>query len=145
VQRDLAEVGIRAEIIVMEWNAYLGMWFNGVPAAEGGKIPIHTQAMGWDTNQLLGSYIGSGNQPPNGVNFVWYANSEVDKLLEQSRAETTYDGMIQKLRDAQKLMLEERPYVYIFHSKAPYAMNNRVHWVPAAAWAQNLRQAWVSP
>lgn len=144
VQRDLAEIGIRAEIVVMEWNAYLGMWVKGVPAAEGGVIPIYTQAMGWDTNQLLGAYVGSASQPPNGVNFVWYSNPEVDKLLAESRAAKSYDAMIQKLRDAQKLMLQDRPYVYIFHSKAPYAMNNRVHWVPAAAWAQNLRKAWVS-
>jgi ABC-type transport system substrate-binding protein len=89
--------------------------------------------------------VGTASQPPNGVNFVWYTNPEVDTLLAESRTATSFDGMIQKLRDAQKLMLEDRPYVYIFHSKAPYGINNRVHWVPAAAWAQNLRKAWVSP
>ena len=38
-------------------------------------------------------------------------------------------------------MLEDRPYIYIFHGLSPYGINNALDWAPAAAWAQNLRLA----
>jgi peptide/nickel transport system substrate-binding protein len=143
VQRDLQAVGIASDIVVTEWTDYLGLWFKGVPAPKEGNAPVYTMAMGWDTNQLLNAYADSKSQPPNGVNYVWYDNPEVDKLLDEAQQTTTLKAMIAKLREAQRLMLKDRPYVFVFHSKAPYGVSKQIQWVPASAWAQNLRLASV--
>lgn len=142
VQSNLADIGVQMQIEILEWTAYLGEWFEGVPEpVEGEPVPMLSMAMGWDTNMLLGGYIGGDSQPPNGVNFAWYENQEVDRLLAAANGSTSQDELIQQLRAAQMTMLADRPYIYIFHGLSPYGISNVVDWTPAAAWSQNLRLA----
>ena len=142
VQSDLLAVGVQMQIQILEWTSYLGEWFAGVPdPVPGQPVPLLSMAMGWDTNMLLGAYIGGGSHPPNGVNFAWYENAEVDRHLEAANATTSDEDLITQLRAAQRAMLADRPFVYIFHGKSPYGISNDLDWGPASAWAQNLRLA----
>ncbi len=140
VQADLGQIGVKMEITTMEWTSYLDEWYLGVPEPEpGAPMKLLSQAMGWDTNMLLGAYVGSGGQPL--PNFAWYESAEVDSLLEAANASTTPEGLIVQLRAAQKAMMSDRPYIYIFHGLSPYGIHNAVDWTPGASWAQNLRLA----
>ena len=143
VQADFLEVGVQMQIQILEWTSYLGEWFAGVPEPEPGQpVPLLSMAMGWDTNMLLGAYIGTGSFPTSGgVNYAWYSNEEVDSLLASTGAATSEEELVSRLRAAQRAMLADRPYIYIFHGLSPYGISNDLDWAPAAAWAQNLRLA----
>lgn len=143
VQSDLLAVGVQMQIQILEWTSYLGEWFAGVPEPVAGEpIPLLSMAMGWDTNMLLGAYIGTDSFPTEGgVNYAWYSNEEVDNHLAATGAATSEEELIGHLRAAQRAMLVDRPYIYIFHGLSPYGISNDVEWAPAAAWAQNLRLA----
>ena len=143
VQSDLLAVGIEMQIQILEWTSYLGEWFAGVPEPVPGEpVPLLSMAMGWDTNMLLGAYIGTGSFPTEGgVNYAWYSNSEVDNHLAATGGATSEEELIGHLRAAQRAMLADRPYIYIFHGLSPYGISNDLEWAPAAAWAQNLRLA----
>jgi len=143
VQSDLEKIGIKSSIRVIEWTSYLGTWFKGTPAGSANEVPIYTQAMGWDTNMLLQSYVAGSSQPPNGVNFVWYDSPQVNKLLASVAKAPSQAALISRLRAAQRAMLKDRPYVYVFHGRAPFVTNNSVHWTPANAWAQRFSRATV--
>lgn len=144
VQSDLQAIGITSDITVSEWTAYLGFWGKGVPAASGNEVPIYSQAMGWDTNMLLDSYLATKSQPPGGVNFVWYSSPKVDAKLASAQKATSQDGLIDELRAAQATVMDDQPYVYVFHGQAPFAMRKDVQWEPAAAWAQRFSRAEVA-
>ncbi len=143
VQSDMLAVGIEMQIQILEWTSYLGEWFAGVPEPVPGEpIPLLSMAMGWDTNMLLGAYIGTGSFPTEGgVNYAWYSNEEVDNHLAATGGATSEEELIGHLRAAQRAMLADRPYIYIFHGLSPYGISNDLEWAPAAAWAQNLKLA----
>jgi peptide/nickel transport system substrate-binding protein len=141
IQSELSAIGIASDITVMEWTAYLGEWFKGTPAGSKNDVPIYTQAMGWDTNMLLESYVAGSSQPPHGVNFAWYENPSVDKLLGAANLAKSPQQLIQRLRIAQRQMLKDRPYVYVFHGKSAYAINKSFNWAPASTWAQSFARA----
>ena len=58
-------------------------------------------AMGWDTNMLLGAYIGTGSFPTEGgVNYAWYSNEEVDNHLAATAGATSEEELVGHLRAA---------------------------------------------
>ena len=144
IQSNLEGIGITSSIKVSEWTTYLGFWAKGTPPAQGDVVPIYTQAMGWDTNMLLGSYVASASQPPNGVNFVWYSDKSVDQSLGAGQAASSPSGLISDLRQAQRTMLADQPYIFVFHGRVPFAVQRGVTWAPANAWAQRFSRASVS-
>ena len=141
VQSNLDAIGISSEIAVTEWTSYFGFWVKGTPAADGNVVPMYTQAMGWDTNMLITSYTASGSQPPNGVNFVWYKNPRVDALFAAATKARSQAELIAKLRAAQRIMLRDRPYVFVFHGRALFGLKKNVNWQPANTWAQRFSRA----
>jgi len=141
VQSDLEKIGIKSSIRVIEWTSYLGTWFKGTPAGKGSEVPIYTQAMGWDTNMLLQSYAAASSQPPNGVNFVWYDNPRVNKLLADVAKAPSQAAVLATLRAAQRALLRDRPYIYVFHGRAPFVAQKHVRWTPANSWAQRFSRA----
>lgn len=141
IQSNLNKIGITSEITVIEWNAYLAQWFKGTPAGKANEVPIYTQAMGWDTNMLLGSYVASASQPPNGVNFSFYKSNTVDALLAAAGKARSQQQLFSRLRAAQRAMLKDRPYVYVFHGRSAYAVRKNVRWTPASTWAQSFARA----
>ncbi len=141
VQSNLEQIGIKSSIRVVEWTSYLGTWLKGTPAGTATNVPIYTQAMGWDTNMLLDSYVAGHSQPPGGVNFAFYDNPKVDRLLASVASARSEAQVVSRLRAAQRLMLRDRPYIYIFHGRSPYAMRNTVKWAPANTWAERFSRA----
>jgi peptide/nickel transport system substrate-binding protein len=141
VQSDLKAIGISSEITVQEWTSYLGFWFKGTPPGTAKEVPIYTQAMGWDTNMLLSSYTAGSSTPPNGVNYAWYKNAAVDKLLAAANDARSAQELLRRLRAAQRRMLVDRPYIYIFHGRSAYGVRDNATWSPAATWAQSFGKA----
>jgi peptide/nickel transport system substrate-binding protein len=141
IQSDLDQIGITSEINVSEWTAYLGIWFKGTPPAQGSTVPIYTQAMGWDTNMLLTSYAASTSWPPHGVNYAWYKNPKVDALLAKTKLAHSTAELFADLRAAQRLVLKDRGYIYVFHGRSAYAVKKSLQWIPANTWAQRFSRA----
>jgi len=64
--------------------------------------PFHTSAIG-------------------GFNFTKYRNARVDELLDRGRTVTNQNDRIRIYRDAQRIIVQEAPMVFIFHEKRTYA------------------------
>ncbi|OGP19293.1 MAG: peptide-binding protein, partial [Deltaproteobacteria bacterium GWA2_65_63] len=119
LQQNLAEVGIRMKIRTVEWAAFINEFID--------KRKFDAVILGWnitpDPDQF--DIWHSSKTGPKELNHVGFANSEVDRLLDEGRS--TFD--LEKRKKAyyriQEILAEEQPYVFLFVPEALPVVQNR--------------------
>ena len=91
IQQNLADVGIKVDFDVVEWNTMINLWRAGaksdtVKGANGINFSYFIQ----DPFTAFVRHINSKLVAPNGTNWGYYQEPAMDALLEQAR--TTFDG-----------------------------------------------------
>jgi peptide/nickel transport system substrate-binding protein len=143
VQSNLADIGIKVKLELMEWNSYLAMYNKGIPT--GQNIGAWCMAIGTDTAYVLDMYGHSRNHPPVGWATGWFTDPKVDAILDKANVATSWDDYIRLHQDAQKVVLADYGYVVITHDLGPYGVNKRVKgWVPSRSASQDVSRAWVA-
>ncbi len=117
IQQNLADIGVTANIVAEDWSIYLpkvlDSQFTTTILGESGQA---------DPDDFLYNPFHSDN--PN--NFGLYSNPEVDKLLEQGRLVADQDQRKAIYDQAQHLILDDSPQVFLFHSSQYEALRNNV-------------------
>jgi peptide/nickel transport system substrate-binding protein len=117
-------IGVKVELVSEEasllWNhlqagnyedAAMSFWYPDFPDAAGTLVP----------------FCYSTNTPPDGCcNFSYYANAEVDKLLDEAAAETDVARRAQLFQEVNKIVYEEAPRVWIYHIKEAMPATNKL-------------------
>ena len=115
LQEYYKKIGVTVELISEEsstlWNhlqagnyedAAMSFWYPDFPDAAGTLVP----------------FCYSTNTPPDGCcNFSYYANPEVDKLLDQAAAETDLERRAELFQEVNKIVYDDAPRVWIYHIK----------------------------
>lgn len=119
IQAFLADIGVTAKIELMEWSALLTetakgigggflLGWTGTGDADGGLVPIiHTVN------------IGSSNR-------FRYSNKELDDLLDRGGAELDEDTRRQIYVEAQDLIVDECPLIFLAVQEITAASSNKV-------------------
>jgi len=117
IQANLAEIGITTNIVAEDWSIYLPRVLEGDFAAtllgESGQS---------DPDDFLFNVFYTGN----GGNLGHYSNVELDALLEQGRQVSDQEERRAVYRQAQQLILDEAPHVFLFHSSQFEALRSDV-------------------
>lgn len=143
VQSNLADVGIRVNLELMEWNSYLSMYVKGIPT--GQNIGAYCMAIGNDSAYVLDMYGHSRNHPPVGWAVGWFNDPKVDVVLQKANLATTMKEYLDLHREAQRIVLDNYGYVVITEDFGPYGVNNRVKgWAPSRSASQNVSRAWLA-
>jgi peptide/nickel transport system substrate-binding protein len=128
IQRDLKQVGIKVNIRVIEWAAFLKNFIN--------KRNFEACLLGWgigiDPNQI--DIWNSKKTGERELNFINYQNPEVDRLLELGAS--TYDSDERKkyYDKFQEIIAEDQPYTFLFVQDALPIISSRFQGiVPAPA------------
>jgi peptide/nickel transport system substrate-binding protein len=113
IQEALREINIDVEIVQMPYadmitlqqaGDYEGMmhfqWGSDFPDAAGNLIPLFL----------------STNIPPQN-NHAYYNNPEVDRLLNESEAELDQEARLEMLREAQQIISDDQPAIFLEHFK----------------------------
>jgi peptide/nickel transport system substrate-binding protein len=118
IQKDLAEIGIKAEIKSLAQSTVIAA------GGEPDQAPLlWSGGMAWiadfpDPSNFYGPILGCGGAVPGGWNWAWYCNEELD---EKSRVA---DGMFQADKSDERLelwrsiyidIMEEAPWVPVFN------------------------------
>jgi peptide/nickel transport system substrate-binding protein len=140
LQQNLAEVGIRMQIRTVEWAAFINQFID--------KRNFDAVLLGWSLSPDPDQYDiwHSSKTGPKELNFVGFANPEVDKLLEEGRS--TFD--IEKRKKAyfriQEILAEEQPYVFLYAPDALPVVQKRFHGIhPAPAGISYNFPKWYVP
>ena len=140
IQRQLAEVGIKVKIRILEWSAFVTNFIN--------KRKFDSVIMGWTIPLDPDAYDvwHSSKTKPEELNFVSYNNPEADKMLEKARG--TFDQKERKkcYDRFQEILAEDQPYTFLYVPDALIIIHNRFHGIePAPIGLEHNFIKWYVP
>ncbi len=122
IQEALREINIDVEIVQLPYadfitlqtaGDYEGMlhytWGADFPDAAGNLIPV---------------FLSTSIPPQN--NHAYYSNPEVDRLLNESESELDQEARLEILREAQRIISEDQPAIFLEHFKWFLPMSTRL-------------------
>jgi len=118
IQSELQPAGITVNIKQETFAALL---------SDSSSHNFQAALLGWsgrpdpDGNMYSWFHTGGGN------NDMRYSNSQVDSLLEDARASSDQTKRASDYQQAEKLMLQDSPYVFINHGVSEQATTKKVH------------------
>ena len=146
IQQNLAEVGIKVEFDVVEWQALLDIWRAGAksPQAKGAQ-GINVSYTTQDPYSAFTRFKRSDLHAPNGVNYGFYSDPEMDELLEQAQLEFDPGKRDEILAKVHTKEVDEALFLWVVHDVAPRALSAKVKgFKPARNWFQSLSTAFIS-
>ncbi|OQA05887.1 MAG: Heme-binding protein A precursor [bacterium ADurb.Bin374] len=142
VLANLRDIGISCRMKVVDFPELL-------TDVQSGRTPFFR--MGFtvdypDPDNFLHSLFHSGNIGPAG-NYSRYANPRVDELLDRARFEIDAKERVALYRDAEQLIVDDAPLVFVFHYTThgiwqPYVHGMKV--TPMGTPYIAYRQLWLS-
>jgi len=138
IQYQLAKVGIKMKIRVMEWQAFLNTVIH--------PRKFESIIMGWSLALMpdARSIWHSSSDTTGGFNFVGYSNKKVDRLIEEG--ETTVNreklGMIYK--NIFDEIANDLPYLFLYVPNSITAINKDIKNVtPALIGIMHNQEEWI--
>jgi peptide/nickel transport system substrate-binding protein len=126
IQRQLAEVGIKVKIRILEWAAFVNDFIN--------KRRFEAVILGWTITLDPDAYDvwHSSKTAPEELNFMSYNNPEVDELLEKGRS--TFDQKERKkyYDRFQEILAEDQPYTFLYVPEELIIISNRFRGITPA-------------
>jgi len=124
IQADLEAVGFDVKIETYEWNTFLG---EVNPGLEGKADMAEMAWMTNDPDTLPFLALRSEAWPDKGgFNSGYYANPEVDKLLEAARVSTDQAERAELYKKMQVIVQEDAPWVFVANWKQNAVTSDRV-------------------
>ena len=122
MQSNLKAVGVTVSLQTMEWGAYLAK----LRSKEQDLFALSWMAGSEDPDMVMYPLLHSSQWTPNGPNRALYKNERFDELLAQARQTTDQAKRAQLYREAQKILVEDAPWVFVDHEIQIAATSKRV-------------------
>ncbi len=145
IKEQLDAAGFQVTLKPIDWNSLIDVFIGG-----SHKYPqydaINVSLSSIEPAQGVMKHSMSRYEPPNGWDWGYFVDHEIDKLGEQALStfdEAKRDALIQELHERDVADAED---IFIVHDLNPRAMSPRVHgFVQAQSWFQDLTPVTVSP
>jgi peptide/nickel transport system substrate-binding protein len=126
IQSQWAELGIKAEIQVMAWSAFLDQFIN--------KKNFQAVILGWTIPADPDPFAvwHSDSAGPGGLNFISFSDRQVDELIEKGRREFDVEKRSKIYRQMHRRIAEEAPYTFLFFPYSMPAVQKRVKGIKPA-------------
>ncbi len=122
IQSNLKAVGVNVTMQTMEWGAYLAK----LRSKEQELFALSWMAGMEDPDMVMYPLLHSSQWTPNGPNRALYKNDQFDKLLTEARHTTDQAKRATLYRQAQKILIEDAPWIFVDHEVQIAAMSKRV-------------------
>jgi peptide/nickel transport system substrate-binding protein len=119
IQSRLKDIGIEVKLRVVEWAAFLKEYID--------KHDFEAIIMGWTIplEPDLYDVFNSTKTKPGELNFISYANEEVDRLIDEARFNVDRETRKRAFDRIQEIFYEEVPYVFLFVPESLTAISKR--------------------
>ena len=140
VQQNLAEVGIKVEFEVVEWNTLINIWRAGAKHATArGATGMNYSYFIQDPFTGFVRHVQCNLAPPTGTNWGHYCDPEMDKLLDQVRNAFDKEEQTKVLRKVHEKYVDDALFLMVTHDVNPRAMSPKVKgFVQAQNWFQDF-------
>jgi peptide/nickel transport system substrate-binding protein len=122
IQSNLKAVGVNVQLQTMEWGAYLAK----LRSKEQDLFALSWMAGMEDPDMVMYPLLHSSQWTPNGPNRALYKNDRFDELLTQARHTTDQARRAALYKQAQKILIEDAPWVFVDHEVQIAAFSKRV-------------------
>ncbi len=131
VQQYLSQVGFSVELKAMEWNAMI----QDVVVNRDYEMSLNWWRYPADPD--LSAYLHSGSIE-NGFNLPAYQNEQLDALLEAGAQTSEISERQEAYYEAQKLMAEELPYIFLWYPQEAQVRIDELKGVPELGFGDSL-------
>lgn len=121
IRRDLAQVGIEAEIKAYSWQRYKDALFH----EEGNAFLYGWISDNGDPDNFLYTLLSS-EQIESGLNISHYRNSDVDLLLTKAQKENDFSLRQELYRQAVNIIIQDAPWVFLNNSISLAATSEKI-------------------
>jgi peptide/nickel transport system substrate-binding protein len=122
MQSNLKAVGVNVTLQTMEWGAYLAK----LRSKEQELFALSWMAGSEDPDMVMYPLLHSSQWTPNGPNRALYKSERFDELLTQARHTTDQAKRALLYREAQRILIEDAPWVFVDHEVQIAATSKRV-------------------
>ena len=122
IQSNLKAVGVTASLLTMEWGTYLAK----LRTKEQEMFALSWMAGSEDPDLVLYPLLHSSQWTPVGPNRAMYKNPRFDEALTQARLTTDQAKRAELYREAQRLLHDDPPWIFIDHEVQTAAYVKRV-------------------
>src|SRR5213592_2761782 len=122
IQSNLKAVGVNVVLQTMEWGAYIA----NLRTKEQDLFALSWMAGNEDPDLVMYPLLHSSQWTPNGPNRALYKNEKYDELLHQARLTTDQKKRAELYRDAQRILVDDAPWVFVDHEIQTAAHAKRV-------------------
>lgn len=140
IQEMFKDVYIDLELKVVELEALYTAWRAGAKADTNKDVTANNIAyVTSDPLYALTRFFHSNQAAPVGVNWSYYANPEVDKLIDEALA--TFDANKQDALMARvhEKVVDDAVLIWVVHDTNPHALSPKIKsYVQAQHWFQDL-------
>jgi len=147
IQQNLADVGIKVEFETVEWNQLINIWRAGArdPSARGATAINFTYFI-LDPFTALIRHLQCNLAPPNGTNWGYYCDPEMDNLFDQVRNAFNPEEQAAILSKIHEKYVNEALFLMVTHDVNARAMSPKVKgFVQAQNWFQNFSSITMAP
>jgi len=122
IQSNLKAVGVNAAMQTMEWGAYIAK----LRTKEQELFALSWAAGSEDPDMVMYPLFHSSQWSPNGPNRALYKNEKFDALLAEARHVTDQGKRAALYREAQRILVDDAPWVFVDHEIQIAATSKRV-------------------
>jgi peptide/nickel transport system substrate-binding protein len=122
IQSNLKAVGVNVTLQTMEWGAFLAK----LRTKEQELFALSWMAGAEDPDLVIYPLLHSSQWTPGGPNRALYRNPRLDDLLHQARLVTDQAKRAELYREAQRILVDDPPWIFIDHEIQIAAFARRV-------------------
>jgi ABC-type transport system substrate-binding protein len=140
IQQNLADVGIKVDFEVVEWNQLINIWRAGAkdPSARGATA-INFSYFIQDPFTALIRHLQCNLAPPNGTNWGYYCDPDMDRMFDQVRNTFDPQAQIAILQKIHEKYVDDALFIMVTHDVNARAMSPKVKgFVQAQNWFQDF-------
>jgi peptide/nickel transport system substrate-binding protein len=127
LQQQLARVGIDVEVQSYDWGTFYG-------DIKAGRFQMYSLAwVGIKSPDIFRYAFHSSAIPPAGANRGRFADTEIDRLIEQAGMAQDLEAQAEDYRAVQRRLLQLLPYVPLWYEDQYAAVSDRVRGYTLAA------------
>jgi len=121
IQHQLAKIGVKVELRVMEWQAFLNMVVF--------PREFDTVLLGWSLSLSPDPYLvwHSDNDKPGAFNFIGYKNEKVDKLIKEAEGLVDREKLSVVQKEIFKTVVEDNAYLFLYIPNSISVVNKNIN------------------
>ena len=113
VQQQLAQIGIKVEVVPMEPNTLSGMIYVEPDKAKINMWYVNWSPSSFDADGAVRNILSYPMIPPTSANTAYYNNPEFDKALDEALVTTDTAKLTELYAKAQKMVWEDSPWLFL--------------------------------